>query len=147
MVYSGAVAELCRSDLAKEDVFEDSREYRMLRRVLKRITPLTLTDSNAPDFTPAACATCHDIARYVHQKAVEELIELSETHLERNEGAPRRLATALPLGLTLIDVEGGLSATPRARRWTRPTCAACRSWPCWRDGRSGMWGTDPAGWT
>jgi pyruvate,water dikinase len=145
VVYAGTVAALCRYDLAKEDVFEESREYRLLKRVLKRITPLTLVDPNAASFTPAACATCHDIARYVHQKAVEELINLSETHLERHEGAPRRLATALPLGVTLIDVDGGLDMAAQGEEVSE-TDLRCVPLLALLEGmtRSGMWETDPA---
>jgi len=145
VVYAGALAELCRSDLAKEDVFEESREYRLLKRVLKRITPLTLVDPNSPDFTPARCATCHDIARYVHQKAVEELITLSATHLERHEGAPRRLSSSLPLGLTLIDVDRGLADTATGEE-VRQEDLRCVPLLAIMEGlaRAGMWEIDPA---
>ncbi len=145
VVYAGTLAELCRHDLAKEDVFEESREYRLLKRVLRRITPLTLVDPNSPDFTPERCATCHDIARYVHQKAVEELITLSETHLERHEGAPRRLASDLPLGLTLIDVEGGLDDAATGEE-VRESDLRCVPLLAILEGmaRAGMWATGPA---
>ncbi len=145
VVYAGALAELCRYDLAKEDVFEESREYRLLKRVLRRITPLTLVDPGAPGFAPAFCTSCHDIARFVHQKAVEELINLSETHLERHEGAPRRLATALPLGVTLIDVDGGLDVHAQGEE-VGESELRCVPFLALLEGmaRAGMWETDPA---
>ncbi len=109
VVYDGAVEALCRFELVREDVFEESWEYRTLKRVLRHISPLTLLDPNSEDFRPEACKSLHDIARYVHQRAVDKLISLSETHQEIRESAPRKLVTKLPLGLTVIDVEGGLN--------------------------------------
>ena len=108
-VYDGRVEALCRYELVREDLFEETREYRTLKRVLKRITPLTLLDSKDDSFRPENSKTLHDIIRYVHQKAVEKLVELSEAHQEIKESAPRKLITKIPLGLTVIDLEGGLS--------------------------------------
>jgi pyruvate,water dikinase len=109
VVYDGVVEALCRYELAKEDVFEESWEYRTLTRVLRHVSPLTLLDPDAESFSPERCKTFHDIARYVHQRAVEKLINLSETHQEIKASAPRKLITKLPLGLTVIDLEGGLA--------------------------------------
>ena len=109
VVYDGVVEALCRYELAKEDVFEESWEYRTLKRVLRHVSPLTLLDPDDESFSPEKCKTFHDIARYVHQKAVEKLINLSETHQEIKASAPRKLNTKLPLGLTVINLEGGLN--------------------------------------
>ncbi|MCL2790252.1 MAG: PEP-utilizing enzyme [Desulfobulbus sp.] len=111
-VYDGAVEALCHYELAREDlfVFEETQEYRTLKRVLKHITPLTLLDPKDDSFSPENVKTLHDIVRYVHQKAVEKLIDLSESHQEVKESVPRKLITRVPLGLTVIDLEGGLHA-------------------------------------
>jgi pyruvate,water dikinase len=107
-VYDGAVEALCRDELALENLFEESEEYRTLKRVLKHITPLTLLDPKDDSFRPENVKTFHDIVRYVHQKAVERLINLSDSQQEIKESAPRKLITRVPLGLTIIDLEGGL---------------------------------------
>ena len=109
-VYDGAVEALCRYELARDDlfVFEETQEYRTLKRVLKHITPLTLLDPKDDSFNPENVKTLHDIVRYVHQKAVERLVNLSESHPEVRESVPRKLITRVPLGLTVIDLEGGL---------------------------------------
>ena len=107
-VYDGAVEALCRYELACENLFEESEEYRTLKRVLKHITPLTLLDPKDVSFRPENVKTLHDIVRYVHQKAVERLINLSEFHQEIKENAPRKLITRVPLGLTVIDLDRGL---------------------------------------
>ena len=52
--------------------------YATLRRVLRWITPLNLTDPTLANFTPASCKTLHDIARFAHQMAINEMFDLGE---------------------------------------------------------------------
>jgi pyruvate,water dikinase len=143
IVYEGVVEALCRFELAREDVFEESWEYRTLKRVLRHISPLTLLDPKSEGFTPESCRTFHDIARYVHQRSVDKLTSLAETHREIRESAPRQLVTRLPLGLTVIDVEGGLSSAADEE----PTEAdiRCRPFKALMEGLNagGMWETSP----
>ncbi|OIO01450.1 MAG: pyruvate, water dikinase [Desulfovibrionaceae bacterium CG1_02_65_16] len=150
VVYEGLVEALCQFELVREDVFEESWEYRTLKRVLKHISPLTLLDPKSEGFTPEACRTFHDIARYVHQRSVDKLTSLAETHKDIRESAPRQLITRLPLGLTVIDVEGGLSpaaAAGGADPGAEPGEAdiACRPLRALMEGlnASGMWDTNP----
>ncbi|TVM31526.1 pyruvate, water dikinase [Oceanidesulfovibrio marinus] len=110
VVYRGIVPGLRRYELTSQCVFEESYEYRLLRRLLKRITPLHLVDPKSDDFRPSNCTTFHDITRYIHEKAVSELIQLSERR-ELHETKPRRLNLHMSLGLTVIDVEDGMCKT------------------------------------
>lgn len=144
VVFRGAIRELCRFELSEEEVFEESFEYRLLRRLLKRISPLNLVDPHNENFTPAGCRTYHDITRWIHEKAVETLIGLSESHWRTADATPLKLCTDLPLGLMVIDVEGGLES-----RGENGQVAACdvSSLPlaallAGLSG-SGMWATDP----
>lgn len=57
VVYEGTVKELCYFQFT-EDMFEESQEFRQLRRVLRRIAPLNLVDPQDKDFTPAAARPC-----------------------------------------------------------------------------------------
>lgn len=106
-LYEGIIPALRRFELTEQCVFEDTYEYRLLRRLLLRITPLNMVDPNSPDFRPDHCKTYHDIARYIHETAVEELIRLSETR-GHHPGRARRLGAEIPLGLMIIDVAEGL---------------------------------------
>jgi len=143
VVYAGVVEALCRNELVREDVFEESWEYRTLKRVLRHVSPLTLLDPKSEAFRPENCKTFHDIARYVHQRAVDKLITLAETHQEITKGAPRKLDTKLPLGLTVIDVEGGLD--PAAGPGADEKDIRCRPLKAILEGMniSGMWETNP----
>lgn len=114
VVYRGHVAELDRFERAEPDMFEESYEYRLLRRLLKHIAPLNLVDPHSDDFKPQACKTYHDITRYIHEKAVEALVVLSQRHDALHHAPARRLKDGPPLGLTIIDAGGGTSCPPQA---------------------------------
>ena len=144
IVYRGNISALDHFELTEEEVFEDFYEYRLLRRLLKHISPLNLLDAQNENFTPAACRTFHDITRYIHEKAVEELIHLSEKRGAQHLSAPKRLIAEIPLGLMVIDAGGGTSCPPDARVVTPDEIVSqpLRDFLSGLD-ESGMWGTKP----
>ena len=117
-VYRGHITALDHFELVEEEVFEDWYEYRMLRRVLKHISPLNLLNPQSEDFVPASCRTFHDITRFIHEMAVEELIHLSEKREAQYISPPKRLEADIPLGLMVIDAGGGTTCPPEARTIT-----------------------------
>lgn len=109
LVYSGQVTELLRYELLQSMVFEESAEFRLLRRLLKRIAPLHLIDPQSPDFTPQGCTSVHDLIRFVHEKAIQELMDVP-SFLHRFRGAKVwTLASDVPIGLKIIDLGGGVA--------------------------------------
>ena len=106
-IYEGIVHELYYYSL-QEDPIEEMYEYRLLRRVLKKIEPLNLFDPNAENFTPHGCRTYHDLTRFIHEKAVETIIELSFYHSHHRDSQAGQLVWEYPLDLILIDVGGGI---------------------------------------
>ena len=141
-VYRGMVKALNRFELLEEEVFEESAEYRLLSRLLKKITPLNLVDPGDASFRAGNCRSYHDITRFIHERAVERLVALSES--ERRSGRARRLDMDLPLGLVLIDIEGGLDAPPEGESVT-PDQVRSTPMRALLDGMTapGMWGTEP----
>lgn len=142
VVYRGLVKELRFFELTEEAVYEDSYEYRLLRRLLKNITPLNLVDPHSPSFTPASCRTYHDIIRYIHEQAVAELIEFSENRQGILDPSARKLRSPLPLNLSIIDLDGdgstqGGEVTPEEL----PSLPLRELLAGLTD--SGMWDTDP----
>jgi pyruvate, water dikinase len=101
-VYGGFKTELCYYEFT-EDVFGESYEYRLLRRLLKKITPLLLLDPSARNFTPASCRTLHDVIRFVHEKSVNILIQQDYHRDSSLTDFARRLELEIPLHLTVID--------------------------------------------
>ena len=106
-IYEGLVQELQYYAIQEEPI-EEMYEYRLLRRVLKKIEPLTLTDPGADNFTPAGCTTYHDLTRFVHEKAVETIIDLNFYHAHHRDTQSGKLVWEFPLDLILIDVGGGI---------------------------------------
>ena len=143
-VYRGNIGALDHFELIEEEVFEDSYEYRLLGRLLRLISPLHLLDPQGDDFIPAACRSYHDITRFIHEKAVEELIQLSERQGARYLSAPKRLDTTLPLGLMVIDGGGGTTCPPQSLMVTvgQIVCLPLQELLQGLEGL-GMWCTEP----
>ncbi len=114
VVYKGFISELSRFELTEQEIFEESYEYRLLRRLLKKISPLHLVDSHRDDFKASKCRTYHDIIRFVHEKAVAKLIDISENYRKYHDKMPKRLETEVPLGLMIIDIEDGTNVPQEA---------------------------------
>ena len=106
VVYDGIVKELLYCEFAEEP-FEKTYEYRLLRRVLKKISPLNLVDPLDSNFVPSACRTFHDITRFVHEKAVETLIDINYYHHSDPNVSGKKLKSDIPLDLIIIDIGGG----------------------------------------
>jgi pyruvate, water dikinase len=115
-VYVGRVAELVNAQRATTGVVADNPAYHDLRRRSNAIVPLNLKDPQSPDFTPANCRTIHDIMRFIHEKAYEEIFQLGDMASGQDRLAVR-LDARLPLDLYVIDLGGGLAIdTARAHR-------------------------------
>ena len=109
--------EVCHLKSGGEGVHQ-SRAFQVLERSLRQITPLNLLDPRSPDFRPEACRTYHDISRFAHAQAMEEIFRLSAEQLAGDGG--RRLVSHLPLELHLIDLGGGLSPAAAGLLQVRP---------------------------
>ena len=106
-IYEGIVKELNYYSF-HEEAIEEMYEYRLLRRVLKKIEPLNLLEPKADNFTPQGCRTYHDLTRFIHEKAVETIINLNFYHAHNRESQAGQLVWDYPLDLVLIDVGGGI---------------------------------------
>ena len=103
VVYAGYMRELCFYDFT-ETKFGETYEYRLLRRILKRISPLNLVDPKDKKFSPSYCKTFHDLIRYIHEQAVRELIDQNYfTHSFVRKRAVKVNLT-IPLDLVVIDI-------------------------------------------
>jgi pyruvate,water dikinase len=108
IIYEGRVEELIRHELMQPTVVEDAPEFRLLRRILNHVAPLHLTDPQSVNFSPKGCRSAHDVIRFIHEKAVRELMELP-TSLNRFKGAKVwTLVSKVPLPLKIVDLGGGL---------------------------------------
>jgi pyruvate,water dikinase len=108
IVYRGIITELLEYGAKSQDVFRELEEYRILRRMLRKISPLNLVDPNDSNFTTQGCRTYHDIIRFCHEKAVRELIDLNISSRRFRGVKSKKVNLPIPLGLYVIDLGGGL---------------------------------------
>jgi len=106
-IYAGRISELLKAPKGGDAALRQSRAFRVLERTLKHITPLNLLDPRAENFRPESCRTYHDITRFAHEMAMQELFQISAGKLE--EDGARRLVSELPLEIRVIDLGGGLA--------------------------------------
>ncbi|MBF0488525.1 MAG: hypothetical protein HQK98_10215, partial [Nitrospirae bacterium] len=69
-VYAGTVRELLRYNITEDINLTEEKEFMILKKILRYMTPLNLTDR--AHFTAETCQTFHDILRFIHEKGVEE---------------------------------------------------------------------------
>jgi pyruvate, water dikinase len=143
-VYRGQVRALLNYELMHSLVFEDSAEFRLLRRLLKRIAPLGLTDPQASNFTPDGCTSVHDVVRFIHEKAVQELMDIPRS-LSRPSGVQVwTLVSAVPLDLKILDLGGGIDPEATGSKITLEQVRSLPLRALWEVlNRPGVWSTEP----
>jgi len=114
IVYQGRVDELIRYELLRSSSYAEKTEFRLLRKMLKRIAPLNLIDPQSASFAAEKCATYHDIIRFAHEKAMQQLTEGYWVRSSRGCPYVRRLNLDVPLDLIVIDLGGGLRVPEEA---------------------------------
>ncbi len=115
VIYAGILKELLQYKVEAEDVFRDLKEYHILRQLLRKVSPLHLTDPDSLDFAPRNCRTYHDIIRFSHETAVKILIGLNLSSGRYRGVEARDLKLPIPLGLRVIDLGGGVALPAEAR--------------------------------
>ncbi|WP_460033280.1 PEP/pyruvate-binding domain-containing protein [Megalodesulfovibrio paquesii] len=100
----------------RKNTLVGSPAYRMLERAASLIVPLTFLDPAAATFHPDYCATLHDITRFCHEKAVDEMFRgREESDSEAGRQFPIGLSKQLaldgrPMQYWVVDLDDGLHA-------------------------------------
>jgi pyruvate,water dikinase len=110
IIYEGHVRELLDYALVHCMAFEDAPEFRLLRRLLRRTAPLYLVDPHSPDFSPEGCKTVHDLIRFIHEKAVQELMDLPTFVKRFRDAKVWTLSSDVPMDLKILDIGEGIDA-------------------------------------
>lgn len=106
-IYQGIVQELLDSYQEARPPFKDTAIYQLLKKITQYVTPLNLTDPRGQNFKPEYCKTLHDITRFSHEMAMQEMFTLGERS-SFPEGATKKLNIPQPLDIYLIDLGKGL---------------------------------------
>jgi pyruvate, water dikinase len=107
VVYEGHVEELSGFRARTRLPIEETGIRGKSAGVLSKIVPLNLVDPESELFSPEQCRTLHDIIRFAHQKAMQEMFRLSEEFPEGVEAV--KLLGGIPLSIHVIDLGSGLS--------------------------------------
>ncbi|WP_319587345.1 PEP/pyruvate-binding domain-containing protein [uncultured Desulfobulbus sp.] len=106
-VYEGTVSELLAAVKKDEAHMKGTPVYEQLQRIARYVIPLNLVNPDAPEFTPAGCATLHDLARYCHEFSYKEMFQISDL-ASKFHGWSLKLDAPLPMDIHLIDLGNGL---------------------------------------
>ncbi|MBN1105376.1 MAG: pyruvate, phosphate dikinase [Deltaproteobacteria bacterium] len=115
-IYRGRVQSLLKRRKARNPM-KGSPIYRTVQAALKRIAPLHLTDLRDDDFRCEGCRTLHDIIRFAHEMAMQEMFRIGhDVESERTAAIPLRVS--LPAKILVVDLAGGLSVPTGMREAT-----------------------------
>jgi pyruvate, water dikinase len=103
-VFEGLVEGLPETPCEKNRPPEDSPAMKRLSLILDHCSTLNLLNPQSEDFVPEKCRTLHDIVRFVHEKAVQEMFFLGSQGMKRARGA-RKLISDIPVTLYVLDLE------------------------------------------
>ena len=107
-VYAGRQADLVQARRAGYEDIDDTGIYTLLKEVLSHIAPLNLLHPDDPDFKPENCRTFHDITRFVHQRAMEEMFSMGK-NIKNKDRIALRLKSEIPLQVLIIYMDQDLS--------------------------------------
>lgn len=106
-VYEGRVNELLDYTRSKKEPFKDTNLFKTLEKVLKLIVPLNLTDPRDENFAASCCKTFHDITRFSHEAAMEEMFNIGAEH-DIEDAMVVDLRAGIPVGIHILDIDGGV---------------------------------------
>jgi len=118
-IYDGIHSAIIKQKDAKSPNMENIHEFRKRRYVLRYISPLNLVDPLLDAFSVEGCKTIHDVLRFIHEKAVAELIERGrETASRLNDHTAVKLDLPIPAGILVFDTGGALDNAVKADKVT-----------------------------
>jgi pyruvate,water dikinase len=114
-IYAGEHPTIVRSRWLARVPPEGDPLQRVLRRTLASLSPLNLINPLDPGFLIENCYTVHDLTRFCHQKAMQELFERT-AGLQEQRRIGLRLRSEIPLSLNIVCLERD-PALLRGKRW------------------------------
>lgn len=86
--------------------------------LLPMVVPLNLLDPHSPRFAPSECRSLHDVVRFIHEKALAEMMNLPEFMDGRTEKAGLMVRDRLPFDLRLLPLGSGIEGTGESAQVT-----------------------------
>jgi len=110
IVYQGKVAELLsgqESEIEETPTeVKNTESYRLLHELSQFVMPLHLTDPRSEKFSLDFCKTYHDILRFSHEAALNEMFASGEKGATKKAKNIYRVETSLPFQMYILDLLG-----------------------------------------
>ena len=110
-VFPGCLKAVVEAARRPRKSLADAAQAR-LEKLLPHVASLGLTDPQSPGFRPEGCRSVHDVVRYAHETAVQEMFSLVGKSA-RGMARARKLKTRLPLTMYVLDLGEGLFPAAR----------------------------------
>lgn len=115
VVYKGICDTLIRARKEESEPLDAEPIFNLAKRILAKVSPLNLIHPTDPGFTAMNCRTFHDITRFAHQRALEEMFA-SGRDIARKDKLGLPLDSEIPLPVTIIYLDEELSDACRGRK-------------------------------
>jgi len=112
MIYDGIQQQLVDARRPDPSASDNLAAVCTLRGLLKKISPLNLVHPNGDNFEIDSCRTLHDLTRFCHQRAMEEMF-YGGLSVPEKERVSVRLQSEIPLDVHIIYIDQEITDTLR----------------------------------
>lgn len=114
-VYEGCMDISSSTAQKKKSLFNDSSFKTKLRYLINFSSPLKLKNPESDDFVPESVRSLHDIIRFTHETAVQEMFFMGSRTGSRKMGA-KKLILGIPMLFYVLDVGEGMKKQPEKQK-------------------------------
>lgn len=141
-VYAGKVDALLELWSQKSRSMKGTPVYEMLASAVEKIVPLHLTDPTSPEFTAENCTTLHDITRFCHEYAVDEMFRVGrDMHIP--SGKTKQLYENCPMQYWVVDLDDGFITYPTGKFVTFDNISSVPMHAIWKGMTAVKWAGPP----